>query len=139
MNIIRKKSTWKQWRRIGNSISPQRGSAISQVVVPDDSGDTLYATIDGVETQVSTAIAKRYKTGRGAPILQNEELHRDFGFLVDTESTLQVLQGTYEYLESTDKFMKVLLQEAQEIYSKCLKARCQTLCQERSFNVTGNT
>jgi len=62
MNIIHKESTRKQWRRIGNSICPQRGSAISQVIVPDNSGNTLYATRDVVETQESAAIAKRYKT-----------------------------------------------------------------------------
>ena len=62
MNIIHKESTRKQWRRIGNSICPQRGSAISQVIVPDNSGNTLYATRDVVETQESAAISKRYKT-----------------------------------------------------------------------------
>jgi hypothetical protein len=42
----------------------------------------------------------------------------DFGYLVDTDVTLHVLQGTYKYPESTDKYTKVLLQEACEIYNK---------------------
>lgn len=50
----------------------------------------MYATRDGVKSQASAAIAQRYKTAMQAPIIQNEELHRDFGFLADTEATTQV-------------------------------------------------
>jgi hypothetical protein len=39
-----------------------------------------------------------------APIIQNHELYCDFGFLADTEATTQVLQGTYEYPETTKKY-----------------------------------
>ena len=78
----------------------------------------MYSTRDGVETIASTAIAERYKTSQGAPILQNEELHRDFGFLANTESMAQVLQGTYVYPQSTKRYTRILLQEAHEIYKQ---------------------
>ena len=92
--------------------------AISQVTVSSDLGDTTYATREGVETQTLAVIALRYKTARGAPILQNEDLFRDFGYLANTEATLQVLQGTYKYPELTDRYTKVILQEARKIYNK---------------------
>ena len=86
--------------------------------MPDESGERLYSTGEGVESQASQAIAQRYTTARGAPIMQNEDLLSNFGFLANTESTLRVLQGTYEYPESTEKYTRVLLQEAHKIYSK---------------------
>ena len=71
------------------------------MTVPTELGDTTYATREGVETQALAVIAQRYKTACRAPILKNEDLFRDFGYLADTEATLQVLQGTYKYPEST--------------------------------------
>ena len=71
------------------------------MTVPTEFGDTTYAMSEGVETQALAVISQRYKTARGATILQNEDLYRDFGLLADTEATLQVLQGTYKYPEST--------------------------------------
>ena len=95
MDIIRREASCRQWRRIGLTIRPQRGRAISRVTVPTELGDTTYATREGVETQASAVIAQRYKTARGAPILQNKDLFMDFGYIADTEANLQVLQGTY--------------------------------------------
>ena len=115
VNIIHREVSWKQWRQIGNTICPQQGRTISQVIVPTELGDTMYAMREGVKTQALAAIAQRYKM---ATILHNKELYRDFGYLADKDATLQVLQGTYKYPESTDKYTKILLQEACEIYNK---------------------
>ena len=102
--IIRCEASRKRWRRIGNCIRPQRGSAISRVSVDHGSGERMYATREGVENNALEAIAQRYLTARSAPIIQNQDLHCNFGFLADTEATSQVLQGTYVYPESTEKY-----------------------------------
>jgi len=133
MKIMRTEANRKQWRRIGNCIRPQRGSAISRVVVPDEVGERMYSTREGVETIASTAIAERYKTARGAPILRNEELHRDFGFLANTESTAQVLQGTYVYPQSTERYTLILLQEAHEIYKQLPEGDVPTFLSVREY------
>ena len=131
--IIRKEASRKRWKRISNCIRPRRGSAISRVTVPDNTGERMYSTREGVEQQASAAIAQRYKTAMRAPIIQNNELHRDFGFLADTESTSQVLQGTYEYPESTEKYTRVLLQQAHEIYKKLPADEVETFISAEEF------
>ena len=92
MNIIHREASRKQWRRIGLTIRPQRGMAISRVTVSSDLGDTTYATREGEETQALAVIARRYKTARGAPILQNKDLFRDFGYLANSSSATRHLQ-----------------------------------------------
>jgi hypothetical protein len=91
---------------------------VARLKVPHESGDILYSTRDGVERQAAEAIAARYKVARGAPILQDARLHKDFGFLADTGVTDRVLNGTYEYPEDMDVYTKLLLQEARVIFSK---------------------
>jgi hypothetical protein len=103
------------------------------VVVPDEVGERMYSTRDSVETIASTAIAEIYKTARGAPILQNEELHRDFRFLANTESTAQVLQGTYVYPQSTERYTQILLQEAHEIYKQLPEGDVQIFLSVREY------
>jgi len=80
--------------------------------------DRIYATREGVEFQAAEHIGWRYKTARGAPIIQDARLHQDFGFLADTDATDRVLQGTYEYPPNMDPYTKMLLQEAQHIFSQ---------------------
>ena len=79
--MMRKEANQLQWRRIHNTIHPQRGSAVARLTVKSDTGEeTLYATREGVELQASRAIADRYKKARTAPILQDERLFGDFGY-----------------------------------------------------------
>jgi hypothetical protein len=53
-----------------------------------------------------------------APILQDACLHGDFGFLENTDSADQVLQGSYVYPKKMDTHTKLLLQEAQNIFHR---------------------
>ena len=131
--IIRKEASRKRWRRIGNCIRPQRGSAISRVAVDHGSGEIMYATREGVETNASDAIAQRYLTARSAPILQNQDLHSDFGFLADTEATRQVLQGNYVYPESIENYTRLLLQEAHEIFMRLPQEEVKIFLSEEEF------
>jgi hypothetical protein len=80
--------------------------------VPHPVGDTLYATKEGVESQGVAAIETRYKVARGAPILQDAQLHDNFGFLANTVLADQVIQGLYIYPKNMDTHTKLLLQEA---------------------------
>jgi hypothetical protein len=75
--------------------------------VPHPAGDTLYATREGVESQGAAAIETRYKVAQGAPILQDAQLHGDFGFLSNTVLADQVLQGSYIYPENMDTHTSV--------------------------------
>ncbi len=84
-------------------------------------GDTLYATRDGVESQGATAIEMRYKVARGALILQDARLHGNFGFLANTVLADRVLQGSYIYPKNMDTHTKLLLQEAQHIFHRLSK------------------
>jgi hypothetical protein len=63
----------------------------------------------------------RYKVARGAPILQDAQLHGSFGFLANTDSTDQVLQDSYVYPKNMDTHTKLLLQEAQKIFHRLSK------------------
>ena len=62
-----------------------------------------------MEWQAAEAIAIRYKVARGAPILQDAQLHNDFGFLANTGATNRVLNGTYDYPEDMNVYTKLLL------------------------------
>ncbi len=80
--------------------------------MPHPAGDTLYATREGVESQGTAAIRTQYKTAQGALILKDTCLHDNFGFLANTDSADQVLQGSYVYSENMNAHTKRLLQEA---------------------------
>ncbi len=75
-------------------VNPSRGGAVTQLTVPHPAGDTLYAMREGVESQGVVAIKTRYKVAQGAPILQDACLHGNFGFMANTDSSDQVLQGS---------------------------------------------
>jgi hypothetical protein len=81
------------WRPIQQAAIPTRGGAVTWLTVSRPAGDTLYATREGVESQGVAAIETWYKVAGGAPILQDAQLHGNFGFLANTVSADQVLQG----------------------------------------------
>jgi hypothetical protein len=62
------------------------------------------------------------KWHRGAPILQDAQLHGNFGFLANTVLADQVLQGSYIYPENMDThYTKLLLQEARHTFHRLSK------------------
>jgi hypothetical protein len=75
----------------------------------------------GVESQGAAAIEMRYKVAWGAPILQDAQLQGNFGFLVNTVSAEQVLQGSHIYLKNMDTHTKLQLHEAQHIFHRLSK------------------
>jgi hypothetical protein len=110
-NILKTKSIRRCWQSIRLTINPNRGGAVARLKVPHESGDILYYARDGVERQAAEVMATRYKVTRGAQILQDMQLHNDFGFLANTGATDRVLNRTYDYPEDMDVYTKLLLQE----------------------------
>jgi hypothetical protein len=54
--------------------------------VLDVAEDRLYATREGVEEQAESNKETQYKMAWGAPVIQDPQLHKDVGFLVDTNA-----------------------------------------------------
>ncbi len=102
------------------AVNPNRGGTVTWLTVLHPSGDTLYATKEGVESQGAVAIETWYKVARGAPILQDAHLHCNFGFLANMDLADQVLQGSYVYPKNMATHTKLLLQEAQNIFHRLL-------------------
>jgi hypothetical protein len=119
--ILRAESIRLHWRSIQWAANPTRGSAVTWLTVSHPAGDILYATREGVESQGAAAIEMRYKVAQGAPILQDAQLHGNFGFLANTVLADQVLQGSYIYPKNMDTHTKPLLQEARRIFHRLLK------------------
>jgi hypothetical protein len=132
--MMRKESNQRQWRRIRNTIHPQRGSAVASLTVKSEAGEeTEYATSEGVEHQASRAIADRYKKARTAPILQDERLFKDFGYTANTPAARQVLDGTYSYPVEMEFYTKLLLQEAHLLYLKMSKQEVENIISTKEF------
>ncbi len=119
--IFRVESIRHHWRSVRGAVNLNRGGAVTWLTVLHLSGDTLYATREGVESQGAVAIETRYKVARWAPILQDAQLHGNFGFLANTDSADQVLQGSYIYPKNMDTHTKLLIQEAQNIFHRLSK------------------
>jgi hypothetical protein len=85
--------------------------------------DRLYATRGGVKSQAALSIEACYKTAQGAPIIQDPQLHQDFGFLADTNTTARVLAGTYVYPPDMDIHTHLLLEEAHSDSFLCQRRR----------------
>ncbi len=109
------------WRSIQRAANPTRGGAVTWLTVPHPAGDTLYATREGVESQGAVAIETRYKVAWGTSILQDAQLHGNFGFLANTVLADQVLQGSQIYPKNMDTHTKLLLQEARHIFHRLSK------------------
>ncbi len=90
---------------------------MTRLKVPDVAKDRLYETRSGMEKKAAQTIAVRYKTAHRAPIIQDPQLHQDFGFLADTTATKKVLARTYEYPEGMDEHTWLLLEEAHIVFS----------------------
>jgi hypothetical protein len=95
---------------VRRAVNPNRGGTDTRLTLPHPAGDTVYATKEGVESQGAAANETRYKVAQGAPILQDARLHGNFGFLANTVSANQVLQGSYVYPKNIDTHTKLLLQ-----------------------------
>jgi hypothetical protein len=93
---------------IRRAANPTRGGAVTWLTVPHPAGDTLYTTREGVESHWEAAIETWYKVAQGAPIIQDAQLHGNFGFLANTVLADQVLQGSYIYPENMDTHTKLL-------------------------------
>jgi hypothetical protein len=119
--ILHAESIRCRWRLIQQAANPTRDGAVTWLTVPHPVGDTLYATREGVEFQGAAAFETQYKVAWGAPILQDAHLHGNFGFLANTVSADQVLQGSYIYPENMDTHTKLLLQEARHIFHRLSK------------------
>ena len=91
--------------------------------MPAEAEPVVYATKEGVEQQSAKALKKRFRIAMHAPVLQDERLVRDFGYLGDTAATRQVLEGTYEYPEEMDDHTRMIFEEAQFIFQKMSDVR----------------
>jgi hypothetical protein len=103
---------------VKRAIKGDGGGAISRLKVPTDAEPVVYATKDGVEKQSAKALKERFQIAMHAPILQDERLLNDFGYLGNTEATRQVLEGTYVFPDEMDDHTKLLLEEAHHIFHK---------------------
>jgi hypothetical protein len=119
--ILHAESIRRHWRSIRWAANPTRGGTVTWLTVPHPAGDTLYATREGVESQGVAAIETWYKVAWVAPILQDAQLHSNFGFLANTVLADQVLQGSYIYPKNMDTHTKLLLQEARHIFHRLSK------------------
>ncbi len=75
---------------------------MTRLKVPDVVEDRLYVTREGVEEQAALTIATQFKMARGAPIIQDPQPHKDFGYLADTNATDRVLTGSDKYPDGMD-------------------------------------
>jgi hypothetical protein len=57
IGILRSESTRRRWQTICQTVNPNRGGAVTRLVVPDVAEDRLYATREGVEQQAALTIA----------------------------------------------------------------------------------
>jgi len=96
--------------------SPSGGS-ITRLKVPSPDGESLFAIKQGVEEQAAAKLKQRFQRVRVAPIC-NDQLLEDFGHLGEKEANRQVLEGTYQCPQFTDKYTQLLLEEAAHISSK---------------------
>ena len=116
--ILRKEHDRKRWKNVNWASKPNSGGAVTRLKVPTDDGDIMYATKEGIESQAAEALSKRFRLATHAPILQDERLFADFGYLGNTDATRQVLEGTYDYPEDMDTHTRMLLEEAHHIFKK---------------------
>jgi hypothetical protein len=89
--ILHAESIRRHWHSIRWAANPTRVGAVTWLTVPHPAGDTLYATREGVESQGTAAIETQYKVAWGESILQDAQLHANFGFLANTVLADQIL------------------------------------------------
>jgi hypothetical protein len=102
IGIFWTESTCWRWRTICQRVNPNRGGAMTHLMVPDEGDDRLYATREGVEEQAALSITTQYKTAKGAPVIQDPLFHEDFGYLADKNTMDRVLAGSYAYPDGMD-------------------------------------
>ena len=116
--ILRKEAIRKRWRNIQSTVQPDSGGAVTRLMVPTSAGPSLFSTKEGVEQQAAIKMQTRFRLARVAPICTHEQLHRDFGFLGDSEAVRQVLEGRYQFPPDIDKYTKLLLEEAHHLFAR---------------------
>ena len=120
INIIRKESKRKRWRRVNRTTKEPRGGQVLSVRVQVGDATERHDTEDGIFGAVSNHLAERFRLAFSAPCMSGQ-LFDDIGFIGDTECAQQILEGTYVFPPGTDPATQFLLEEAGITYQKMSK------------------
>ena len=98
----------EQQRALGRIAKAVTGKLANSGVIKVEYQGAVCTTRLEVETALLTVNAAKYRACEDTPFL-NEPLLSEFGLTNDTEATQQVLNGTYQCPEGTDKYAALLL------------------------------
>ena len=103
--------------RVNRSTKKAQARQVLAVKIKTDAGPQTFDTEEGIFSEVSTHLSKRFRLAFTAPCMSGE-LFDDISFLGNTDCAQQILEGTYVYLIGVDPATKFLMEEAGISYRK---------------------
>jgi hypothetical protein len=124
-DILKREAQKKQWNQINYTTpSPQRGNPLA-IQVMTSTGIELHNTKDLVILHANAHLSINSCLVYKAPCYSNQLLH-DIGHIGDTQCILDVLEGTYTSPPNTDRWTRMILEEAHHSYVLLAKEEIQT-------------
>ena len=137
--LLSKERNKKLWAPCALLKNKPRSLPPVAVKVPNEFGEYVkYATKDDLNEQVGTALEKRYKLSRIAPIC-NSTLGRQLGHLANNEVADSILDGSIVFPEDTERYTRLLLEEAPHIFSKLASSHLYQLLHADDFQTWWKT
>ena len=105
-----------------STTKPRQGGAVLSVRVKSTTGgeDETFESETGIFESVKTHLSDRFRLAFSAPSCSGQ-LFDDIGYIGDTETTQQILEGTYVFPADLDPATKLLLEEAAITYASMSK------------------
>ena len=133
VRILRRESIKKRTKRIRCAMGKRRGLPAAQIAVGCPTGpDAIFSSQEDIEEVAATHLSDRFKSAHSAPISSGKLLD-DIGFLGDTKTVRDILEGTYEYPPDTDPHTKLLFEEAAKIFSTTAEDVISTFVTTKDF------
>lgn len=131
--MLKKEHSKRQWTPCALLKNKPRSSPPVAVKIPNEYGEYIkFATKDDLNEQVGTALEKRYKLSRIAPICDST-LGRQLGHLALNEVADSILDGTIDFPEDTERYTRLLLEEAPFIFSKAVEGHMHQFLRSDDF------
>jgi hypothetical protein len=95
-------------------------------------GVELYNTEESVFQQATAHLSLRFRLAYTAPCYSSQLLN-DIGHLRDTQCTQEILNGTYTFPPDTDRWTRMILEEAHHTYTILTNEKSATTITVRNF------
>ena len=106
------------WRSIKNARQLEKGKSVSEVTARIEETIHIYTTQGDVENAIMQMCKKRFLLTSNTPLMNGSSLSNQLGYLGNSDTAQEIVQGSYEAPLETDKVTSELLDLISKFHRK---------------------